>query len=427
MRKLWSENYYVEYIILTSFRSAFSESTRFREMLFVARKVSKHEGRLRTKLVMLKEHPKTLDEARNFANDIMTRSGARENLEIRQIDYSILRHDTRNWFRFFALKNESLYEEFANQMSTIPNMRLVDSSPVVRGYEMKGGMVQSLVIYRTPAKALKSKDIWIKVKSKPNGMTFRHKASEAVAFTLPNSSFSRTIRRPSGMNRLNVYKDLDYMITDIKQSSTLRRLNDAIGANLSRRFLESLQGDINRRLGNFFVSADFDLSASGTHWIAFYSPVKVAPAKMLWSMTMKDEYAKLMCLFFNSSMNLVQLLAERVETRGAFMRMREYFLEDFIVPDISKLDERLRGELLRLFKSIEYSEVPSILVQLKTNHAVRKKIDRAWLKVFRYKGDADSYLDGLYSSLVNEIEILRDLMMEGSSSELYGEEDEESD
>lgn len=207
------------------------------------------------------------------------------------------------------------------------------------------------------------------------------------------------------------------MITDVKQSSTLRRLSDAIGASLSRRFLESLQSDISRRLGNFFVSADFDLSAPGTHWIAFYSPVKVAPAKMLWSMTMKDEYAKIMCLFFNSSMNLVQLLAERAETRGAFMRMREYFLEDFVVPDISKFDKELRGELVRLFSSIEFTEVPSILTQLKTNHSVRKKIDRAWLQVFGYKGDVDSYIDGLYSCLVNEIEILRDLMMEGSSSE----------
>jgi len=209
IRKLWSERYHVEYIVLTSFRSAFSESTRFREILFVARKVSDNKGKHRTKLVMLKKHPKTIDEARNFANDITTSSGESENLEIRQIDYSILRNDTRNWFRFFALKNATLYEKFVDQMSNVPNMRLVDSASVVRGYEMQGGMVQSLVVYRKAAKALKSKDIWIKVESKPNGMTFRHKASEAVTFSLPESSFSRTIRRPSGLNRLNVHKDLD--------------------------------------------------------------------------------------------------------------------------------------------------------------------------------------------------------------------------
>lgn len=417
LRRLWSENYHIEYIILTSFRSAFSESTRLREMLIVANKDPDPKALLKTKLVLLKKLPRTLDEARNMAQDLRSSASRNENIEVREVDYSTLREDTQNWFRFFALRQPSLFDEFTKQMTTIPSTPLKNVASVMRGYEMKDGMVQSLAVYAKLTKAIKSTDIWIQVEAKENSITFRHRASDALTFTLPVSSFTYTIRRPSGLNKLNVYNDLDYVVTDVKQPSVLGRLKDATGINLSKQSLEFLRQDMKRRLGNFFVSADFDLSAPGTHWLSFYSSTKVAPSKSLWSMAMDDDYAKILCLFFNSSMNLVQLLAQRVETRGAFMRLREYFLEDFVVPNVSKLDPKIVRRFVNLFDSLETTEVPSILEQLRTGHLARRRIDKAWLKVFGYKGEVDSYLEDLYSSIVKEIETLKTLMMEGAGSE----------
>jgi hypothetical protein len=415
LRQLWSEKYHVEHIILTSFRSAFSESTKFREMLLVAKKVSEFKAGLKTKLVMLKDLPKTQEEARNMAQRIRSYTTKNGYTEVTQVDYSVLRDETRNWFRFFALRETSLLDEFTGQIAAIPTQHLGSLTPVVRGYEMRGGLVQSLVVYGKPSKARKSKDIWIQVKEDSNSIIFRHRASDDIVFTLPISAFAFTIRRSSGLKKLNVSGDLDYIVTDISRTAILTRFKDAIGMDLSRRSLESLRKDMQRRLGNFFISADFDLSAPGTHWISFYSSTKVAPSKLLWSMNMDDDDAKILCLFFNSSLNIVQVLAERAETRGAFMRLREYIVKDLVVPHVSRLETKVRSDLVSLFDSLDSAEVPSILEQLRTGNSTRKHIDVAWLKVLGYKGNMDSYLNRLYSSLVKEIEILEGLMTEGSN------------
>jgi hypothetical protein len=417
LRKLWAETYHVDYIILTSFRSAFSESTRLREMLIVARKSKKRPTAKKTKLVMLRKLPKSLKKARTMAQKIESSSKGNGEIEIRQIDYSDLQQDTHNWFAFFALTRPQLFDDFNNQMKSIPNTRLAETTDIIRGYEMRGGLVQSLTIYESPSKLLKSSDIWLQAETDSKQMTYRHRASDALVFTVPLSSLTHTIRRPSGLAKLNVYDDLDYVVTSIEKPETLRRLTDATGFSLPKNTLDSLREDIERRLGNLFISADFDLSAPGTHWLSFYCSEMVAPSKLLWSMRLDSDDAKVLCLFFNSSFNLVQLLAKRVETRGAFMRTRKYFLENFLVPDTSNLNPEVKRNLVKLFDSIQSIEVPSILEQLRCSNSVRKQIDKAWLEVFGCQEDFDSYLTRLYSMLASEIATLKSLMIQGTSSE----------
>jgi len=109
LRKLWSERYHVEHIVTTWYRSAFSESVRFREMLLVARK-SKSDRVARTTITMLKSLPKTLAQAREMADLIKhaKEDWEDDNMVVKIHGWSKLAAGTSNWFKYVALRDLSL-------------------------------------------------------------------------------------------------------------------------------------------------------------------------------------------------------------------------------------------------------------------------------------------------------------------------------
>jgi len=155
-----------------------------------------------------------------------------------------------------------------------------------------------------------------------------------------------------------------------------------------------------------------DLSAPHTNALAFYSSIDAAPTKMMWSLKVPDEEGKIIVTYLNSSFNLLQALLHRAETRGAFIGLSKYILNDFLVVDPSKLSSDEREILLDVFRKVKDVELPSILDQLRRKNQYRQVIDRAWLEILGYEGDADELLDGLYESLAYEIELLKKLMAE---------------
>ena len=125
-------------------------------------------------------------------------------------------------------------------------------------------------------------------------------------------------------------------------------------------------------------------------------------------MNIPDECAKILALFFNSTINILQVLLSRSETRGAFVEISKYILQDFLTINPEKLSENEKGLLLNIFQEVKDVELPSILTQLKDKHPVRKKIDEAFLQILGKNID----LDIIYEKVANEIEVLKKLMSE---------------
>jgi hypothetical protein len=78
VRKLLTENYYVEHIITAMQRLAFSESAKFREILLIATKAKGVKGEncvgesmSKCTVTILKRMPENMEEARNYANKII--------------------------------------------------------------------------------------------------------------------------------------------------------------------------------------------------------------------------------------------------------------------------------------------------------------------------------------------------------------------
>jgi hypothetical protein len=418
LRRLWSEKYHVEQIITTSHRSAFSESVRFREMLLVAKK-TKSARHGKTIVAVLKKLPSTLANSREMAKQIKKSMNDWEDdrIAVKIHDYRDLTTDISNWFKYVSVSDLSLIDLFEKLSKSGKLVTLSSLTKFLRGFELRGGTVTKLIVNTREDRALKSSDIWLLSKISSKSIEFHHRANPNVKFHIPLKVVRRTLRRPSGVNRIDVTEELDYVVIENWDRSEFTRFQDAIGTKLTDSLLRSIKSDTDRRFGNLFLVRRMNLSAPHTNALAFYSSVEAAPTKLMWSINIPDEQSKILVTYLNSSINLLQTLLFRAETEGAFMELSGYILDDFLVIDSQKLGSKERKILLDVFDKTRNIKFPSILDQLKNKHPSRRLIDTAWLNVLGYEGDIDSLLNRLYDSLANEIELLRKLMVEENNEE----------
>jgi len=413
IRKLWSEKYHIEHIITTWHRSAFSESVRLREILLIARKC-KPAKRAKTVITVLKKLPDTPNDAREISKLIKSSKKNWENnkLVVKLLDYSKFKKDADNWFKFISLRNPNLVDIFEEIFSTDKFVKFSSIADTIRGFELRGGLVTKLIVNSSMNRALKSKDIWILSKEEKDSIIFRHKSLITLKFEVPNCAVRRTLRRASGVNKIDVTEELDYVIVDPWNEKDFSYFQQMATLKISNGIMQKVKMDVENRMGNLFVVRRLNLSAPRTYAFAFYSSKLAAPVKLLWSYNMNKEYSKILALFLNSSINLLQILINRAETEGAFIELSKYILHRFLVIDPAKLSDSEKAYLLKTFDRVSQQNLPSILNQLKQRHPLRKHIDQALLKIIGFKGDINNFLNELYDALFQEIVTLKKMMAE---------------
>jgi len=182
-----------------------------------------------------------------------------------------------------------------------------------------------------------------------------------------------------------VSSHLDYLILRRWDEDDFLRFLKAAGIKFDAHIQQRIQSDVAARVGNLFVVRRLDLSARGTSVLAFYSRVKAAPSKLMWSLDLPDWKAKLLTMYLNSTFNILQTLLLRSETRGAFMEISKYILSEFKVPDLEQFSGAKVKRLIATFNLVRDAKLPSILEQLKTKHPVRRRIDIVWLDAMDMK------------------------------------------
>lgn len=410
IRKLFSERYHVEHIIVTTRRSAFSESVHFREMLLVASKKTPVEG-MKTKITTLNTLPTTMLKARDLARTIADEEDYEDEvLTVIAIPYQEFTENTGNWFRHIQRDpfTQELMERMANsdKMTTINQLGLA----IKRGAETaRGGKIQTLTITKR-ARAIKKSDEWVITEVKNMDVIAENRFSH-MRLEIPLKSLSPALRRVSQVLKMDITGDTDFVI-----KRDFPRIDEYFRRSITdyrppQDLWDTWEKYVEERRSKLAVVRRADISAPGTNLLAFYSEKPFAPSGLAWSIATDDQAAKILVTWFNSSLNLLQLIRKRKETRGAFIQMDKYVLEDFIIPDPAKLTEEDVDELLEIFNKVRYTNWPSILEQLENRHEDRELIDKAWFKVIGCKR-SKKLIRKLHDTLAEEIRLLKELMEE---------------
>jgi type I restriction-modification system DNA methylase subunit len=429
IRKFIAQKYRLDYIISTEQRSAFSEAARFREMLLVATKTKNNLASSKCLSINLKRIPVDAADADFLADEIASSKAASQeiddpDLSTRFVSQSELAASAENWFdKIIVQKEETLMDvclqQAPNKLKPLKEILEKRKGKIIRGIEHWTGKpvsVASAFILASERHALKKDDRWILKEAKKDTLVVRDRFVD-MEVNVAKKAIIPALRRPSGLQSINVSDELDYAIVSRFPGDQHFFIKSMVekGNNLSN-YVKKWRQYIESRKTNLAVSRRFDISAPNTAALAFYSDKVLSPCKMLWSIQgLKDEDAKILSLWLNSTVNIAQILSRRAETRGAFMGLDEYILKEFLVLDPRDLTKEQRDQLVEIFDEHGKTKLPSILNQLRTKNPVRKKIDLAILQALHVKGDHEELLNAAYSSIETAIDTLATMMKEGQN------------
>jgi len=428
-RELLCSRYHIEHIITTWQRSAFSESAQFREILLIARR---KEGEVPEEgicaITELKRLPKNLEEARTFAllmKEIAKTRGHGliyddDNMQVTLITTAELRKYKEDLFRFIAFRDKRLIDLFQQVIDRATN-RLIPlgdyldkhgkgpKEGAALGQVLKGGAIGALYVLRDPSKALKKIDVWALKHVKGKQALVEHQKLHNL-FNVPLHAMRPAMRRFSGMNRVDVSNELDYIIAD-EFPKVDEFLSIGRGKKVNTNFLKLWKRYVDGLSGNLLLANHVNVSAPGTSVLAYYASTPIIVPRSMWSMKVPDDAGKIFALWLNSSLGLLQTLMLRRETEGAYIWLVASTIREFMVPNLDSIPKEELQLVLRIFNEMRYKQFPSVLEQLKTRFQDRVIIDKVILRVLGFGDDEiNRLLDYLYPALANEIQQLKTLM-----------------
>jgi tRNA1(Val) A37 N6-methylase TrmN6 len=414
IRRFLLKNYQIEFILTTWQRAAFSEGAQFREILLVARKSKKTSHTEPCTVVHLEKIPQSLEEAIRFSKIIKKNKQTKyEDKTMRMFPVSTreLEKNVSNWFAFVVVEDMKLFEiwktfeDRAREKLT----SLTDYASKVKAVPLRfdlshvGRSEGHPFILKEAIRAKKSYDRWIISQESPKTIVAIDRATKSE-INIPRDALQAGLRRPSGTRAIDVSEIHDYIIT-----SKFPEIGKLVK---NPNIVKMWKTYIDNRKSHLLLDERFDISATGTSALAFFSEDPIVGGGTMCSFKrMPKQDAKIISLWLNSTMNLLQIILQRKETRGAWMRVHHYMFDELQIINPTYLDQEQKKLLYEVFDKEAKQFLPSILNQLKDKNPVRSSIDRAFLKILGFsEEETKEILDYLYPALANEIEKLKTLM-----------------
>jgi len=429
----WLTDYCIEYVIVGAGRSAFSENTQLREMLFIARK-HKPAGN-RVAVAVLKKSPDSIsvDEAHLIAKDLKKRrekadSSAAlvddEHFLLRFVDQADLKGD-RALFRLVT----SFRPELMGVQSRLSELLAHNDKAISFGDyldETHGDLRESpyrrlskigyfgFAVLNSEERALKKHDVWVVSTKEANQVTVRNRFTNHT-FDIPVKALAPSLRRMAGLRVMDVTDVSDYVVVKpfkgfesfLNMALREKEAGKAMATVKGSKWTEFVEGASSRLL----MLYRGDITSRGTHFLAFAAENPIFAGGDFWICDVPDKDIKILAIWINSSVNTLSIVLNRKETRGGWIRFDEYILRDTDILDPRRLDTNERKEIEEIYDTVSGTEFPDLLTQLRERNPDRMKIDKAVLKCLGMPVDEiDSFLEELYVSLVLEIEGLAKMM-----------------
>lgn len=425
---LLTRNYQIEHIIVSSGRSAFSENTSLREILFVAKKTAPiPESTIKFTYIHASPEDLTIEKARDIGKrikNIKTEDELNEDFYLRQINQNNFLNEVRSLYKAVNLhspdlvKIDKLFEKYFLRNKNYTTIGAVENSEKWKIHESTKGVEKRgyyyLSIISTEEKALKEHDVWVLEDETENILKVKQRFSGQI-FKIPKSCVVRQFRRFPGQSKIILESPFDYII--VRKFDNMDQFLMSYPAT-DKQIIENIKKNIRggdwekyviKNSSNTFGFYRGNLSAPGTKVFSVKTDTSTftGPGSS-WSMHLPERHLKLFTLWFNSSMVIYDILRDRNETEGGFIGIDKYLLTEIPYPKLETVDQK---ELSKLFDDVKKLEFPSLLEQVQRHFEGRVKIDTFFLKHAGMKDDdVKRTLDNLYETLAKELLKLKGVM-----------------
>lgn len=417
IRELWNERYHVECIITGRKKLNFSDSTWKREILAILNKEKKGQKTMRpTKIISIESLPETQKNLEDLVKKIKNATGNVDyiNSSIKYISQDFLR-DASDWYHVTRLvdvdtplNSWELVQDAATGLKPFHGTWDLDKN-LIRGIETRGDLkFQKLFMVRNRRDLLRKEDEWFLEEEKMDFIKAKNRHS-GNSIQVPTSTLMKGRRSFSNINRMDAYQDYDYIIAPDHPIPGAPGFFGNQPGRVQKRINE-WKRYVRRRQGHLFIMRRFVINAPGTTHLCYHSRNPLVAPATSWVFNASGIDAKILCLWFNSSLNLVQLLANRLE--DVWIDVHKYQLKNFLVPDVSAMERSDKLELEALFHKVASVELPSMIEQYLHGKKIelKKEIDRLFLKILGIPPEQAKILIGhLHGSIKNELNQINEM------------------
>ncbi|MBS7617142.1 SAM-dependent DNA methyltransferase [Candidatus Bathyarchaeota archaeon] len=252
-------------------------------------------------------------------------------------------------------------------------------------------------------------------------------------FSIPKTSCIYSLRSPAKVVHMNITNEEEYAIINTQRiSKDILRLAGLVNISKVKRATNDIKKAYEDLAGNILLVRRARATSPNIFWLAFFSERRIigpsAPMICLKTDGLGMENSKLLTLYLNSSIALLQLLGFAVETMGAWIAFQgDQVWSNIHLPIFSEVPENVRDEALKLFDEMSKSNVKSLYQRIREKDSIQGSIDIMSLKMLGLEDAWASRLDEIYDSIICELDVMQKILEESSKKSGIKERGEEEE
>jgi type I restriction-modification system DNA methylase subunit len=368
VRKMLTEEYAIEYIFAREDAANYSEDTDLREILIIANKGKSeddkginyvlHDGPSVNDLAELDAVADTLEAGDSYEGD---------DYLLQKIDVETL--NVNNLFSPLSLSNPELFSTYDRVANSLP-LTSLDSLDVglIRGIGSAGQGVMHVhpeVSINDPNISTYNadRDVWVHESESSDSVTAKHRHL-GKTITVDKNDLVPNLRRPSDQPNLDLSNIPEYAVKNPNFDEATEWLKPTDESDIPNKW----PSRVNSRMAHIALVRRVNVTAPGTHHLAYYSEDKRLFSDMMWVLPKATKAeAKILCAWFDSTFGWLKNISDRVETEGGWILWHRYIVREFRTPSLQKLDDKQQKALLDGFNDWKDEDTPPMYIQVARN------------------------------------------------------------
>ena len=403
-------NHTIKYIIKPVRDVAFSEGASFKDILLVTEKRLSVETDI-TKIVYIKQSIKDFEQSliEKIATIIRQETHYSDDIiDLFSISRNELEENISNLMHILWANSYSSYSIIKLFYSDFNSKRIIQfpNDFVFDCYNSAGfkGLIEATFITNPIGEKSRVERAFMILTQKSDSKLFFKIKKSSLTFSIPLKNTSKGLRTITGIRNFNIGKEHDYFIAKLFPELKEILRHSKVDKNIIYNWNEVEKRSKNKFV-NLFIARRFRLNSKNTSFIAFYSNEKMISADVFKIIPdISKPEAKILCLYFNSIVNIIQILTNREATTGQYSTVRETDLLEFMIIDYKNLLKPDKDILLRLFDKLKKVKFPSFMDQIKDRFEGRVEIDQTIMKALGFnRNQINDYLPKLYDLVLEEL------------------------
>jgi len=236
-----------------------------------------------------------------------------------------------------------------------------------------------------------------------------------TVFRINRNNCVYSLRSPAGVKHVDITGEEECAIVNPRAiPNNILRSAGFLNIRGLVRAANDIRQAYNDLAGNMLIVRRAQITSPNIYWLAFFSENRIigpsAPMICVKANALEKDQVKLLTLYLNSSIALIQLLGFAVETEGAWIALQgDQVWSHIHIPDVVNLPSDVRDSALRVWQEVRKMDADFLYKRIQQKDRVQMKIDELALRMLGLDNWIPK-LDEIYNAILRELDIMQKIL-----------------